>query len=102
MLGKVPTLTRKNCIFCGRLFTAGRKDTFYCTERCRRKKRAEDSHFKFKTIPKSGIKGITFKRLYGGWEVKIKIENEWKYIGVKKSLKEAIQFQKEVLNVPSN
>jgi hypothetical protein len=48
------------------------------------------------TIPRSGVPGVTFKREIGRWVVKIKIEGQWEYKGAKKTLGEAVRFQREL------
>ncbi len=48
-------------------------------------------------IPKSNIPGVVFNRYRKRWEVRIKEDEHWKYVGSFKELEMAIVFQKEVL-----
>lgn len=80
------------CTFCNRKFWACRSDSLYCSERCRYKERRETA--KFKSQPcKSGVPGIIWNRINERWEVKIKVEGKWKYIGTFKDFGKAYMFQ---------
>lgn len=50
-------------------------------------------------IPRSGIPGVTFHRLRKRWDVRVKIEGRFKYVGATRSLPEATRLQKEMLGV---
>jgi hypothetical protein len=88
------------CTFCQHKFYACRSDTLYCSEKCRSKDRQETA--KFKEHYKSNIPGITWNRIISRWEVRIKINNKWKYIGAFKEFTKAYLFQIEVKNVKTN
>lgn len=58
---------------CGRYFYAARRDTKFCNRgKCRYAARAEDAKFETPKIPKSGVEGVTFRRLTKRWIVKVK------------------------------
>jgi len=48
-------------------------------------------------LPRSGVSGVTFKREIRRWCVKIRIDGRWEYKGAKKTLREAVAFQRELL-----
>lgn len=89
---------KHRCEVCGRVFH-GRADATKCgNHRCRQRQRQMDAQIEVPEIPKSGVKGITYMRINKRWSIKIKLRNEWKYVGTKPTLSEAIRFQKEVMN----
>lgn len=91
-----PTLIRSRCESCNRpIYT--RKNALYCSDKCRAAIRQETAKLLVPNMPKSNIKGITYNRQLQSWEIRIKIDNQWKYIGCKKELEHAISFQKHVL-----
>jgi hypothetical protein len=95
----VPAVKLK-CEGCGRPFWASRIDTLYCKRnggKCRYKCRAQDAKIEVPKIPRSGVTGVTFNRIRKRWDVTIPDEKRRKYVGAFKSLKQAVEFQKEVM-----
>lgn len=92
----MPTAKISKCQRCGRVIRVSRKDTKWCSDRCRYRERQENAKFNVPKLPQSGHKGITFSRIKENWGVKIKEETKWKYVGSFKDLNEAIVFQKEI------
>ncbi|HWY33446.1 MAG TPA: hypothetical protein VNX68_02295 [Nitrosopumilaceae archaeon] len=86
------------CSCCGKKFWASRIDTLYCSQNCRARIRQENANFEFPKIPQSHVEGISWRKTIRQWEIKIKLEdNSWKYIGCRKQLQDAIDFQRFIL-----
>lgn len=85
---------------CRKRYKATRRDSKYCSQHCRNLDKHENLKFKFHgvDIPKSGVPGITFNKFHQKWEIKVKIDGKWDYKGSEKELKNAIKFQKEILD----
>lgn len=98
----MPAIQRKiNCNWCGKPFF-GRLDAKWCQEKCRSAARAEDAKFIIPQIPRSGVVGVTFSRIRQHWNVSIpdpppRVNGKRKYVGSFKDLKEAIDFQREIM-----
>ena len=88
-----------HCVVCHKGFHA-RRDARFCRPKCRQRERQENAQFQMPKIPKSGVVGVTYKRIIQRWVVSVKLEKgkNWKYVGAFKSVKRAVEFQKEVLN----
>lgn len=87
------------CTVCNKFYSATRRDSLYCKPHCRQKARTENAKFMTPKIPRSGVPGITYGRILQRWVVKLKIDGRWEYKGAKQTLKEAIAFHKELINV---
>jgi len=96
----MPKIKEKQpCDYCNRRYWPSRSDSRWCSELCRSKHRAESGKFKNPgKLPVSGVPGITFSRFTSKWQIKIRIEGTWKYIGVANNLEEAIAYREEILN----
>jgi hypothetical protein len=89
--------TRIQCEICRRKFWAARRDTLYCSERCRTRMRRENANFEVPRIPRSGVEGVTFSRVRRRWEARIRLApGDWKYIGSFPSAGAAIRKKTEV------
>lgn len=86
---------RLKCHFCTKTFWASRKDSKWCSERCRYYNRQEDARFNMLNIPKSGVTGVTYSRIRKNWHVTIRDGKGRKYVGSFRSLKKAVAFQLE-------
>ena len=80
------------CSVCKAEFYATRIDTLYCSPKCRYAVRMENAKFETPRIPQTDFPGITYSRLRKRWEVRIKEEQNWKYVGSFRILPEAIKF----------
>jgi len=87
---------RRPCDWCRRKFWACRSDSKWCSERCRYRNRQENAKFAQSKIPGSGVPGVTFNRFRKKWEVRIREDSSWKYVGSFAGLESAVQFQNEV------
>lgn len=85
---------RLKCQYCNLLFWASRKDSLYCTSRCRSKERVENA--KFTPHYKSRVAGISWNRIISRWTAKVKIDGKWKYVGSFKDFRKAWSFQSEI------
>lgn len=81
------------CEGCRKLFWASRSDSLYCSEECRQRIRQMDAQIVQPIIPQSGEEGITFHRIKSRWQVRIKLDGQWKYIGSFKELTEAKKYK---------
>lgn len=77
-------------------FYASRRDTLYCSQRCRSRARMEDAKFRTPHIPKSGVVGVTYNRIIDRWQVRIPENKKLKYVGSFHTLDQAISFHKEL------
>lgn len=93
---------RKRCELCNKKFWATRKDARFCRELCRSRNRSENGKFTEPTVQKSGVRGILYCRIHKRWTVWIRYRDEegkrkWKYVGMKSTKEEAIEFQQYVM-----
>jgi hypothetical protein len=86
------------CVGCPRKFLASRKDAKWHSERCRTRARIENAKFETPLIPRSGVAGVTFCRVKKTWQIRIPEDGRMKYVGTKRTLREALRFREEVLN----
>lgn len=93
----MPKAPEVKCEGCSRWFKACRRDSLYCSEKCRSKVRRLDARINYPAIPKSGVPGVTFNRTNERWAVMVKLDYGWKYVGSEKELEKALQLQKEVM-----
>lgn len=84
------------CTQCGRRYWASRSDALYCGSRCRTAARQENAKFEVPIIPRSGVQGVTFNRRLKKWEARVKIDRQWKFIGVFHTVDEAVTWQRQV------
>lgn len=91
--------TKLRCEFCDRLFWAARRDSKWCSVRCRARARSETAHFLVPAIPRSGVPGVTYyMRINRRWQVRIReTDGAWKYVGAQPTLEAALALQREVL-----
>lgn len=75
-----------------------RTDTKFHNHKCRYLIRQENAKILIPEIPQSGIPGITYHRTHRSWQIMIKTDGCWKYIGTAKDLTEAIKFRNYVMN----
>jgi hypothetical protein len=88
---------RIRCEGCNRLFTATRRDSKYCSHKCRERVRMENAKFELPRIPKSGVPGVTYSRVRKRWEVRVPEDRgRWKYAGSFGTLPEAAAFRKQL------
>lgn len=86
---------RIQCSYCNKKFWAARRDSKWCSQKCRADSRQEDARFNIPEIPSSGVPGITYNRRLSRWTIKIKIDNDWKYVGTKQTIQEALTYARE-------
>jgi hypothetical protein len=90
------------CFRCGRKFWASRRDSKWCSQRCRGRQRQEDANFEFPRhkVPRSGVPGVTFRKITRRWDVRIPEAGNssgMKYVGTCATVEEAIRLRQEVL-----
>jgi hypothetical protein len=75
--------TKIECTICAKKFLASRKDTLYCSSKCRTRLRQENANFETPVIPRSGVPGVTYAKVRKRWEVRITTEHgeKSKYVG---------------------